>query len=144
MITPCLADEVNKNGYRIISEETFDTSQDFKDKVDNMINEISKPNLEPNDYIWPNIAKSHYQVYKNNETQSILEAIDQKGIKIKDLLIGNKRMSTQAIVIQITNLIRDGSIKYRKGGEQINTIRSAQIHQGNDARKQQEYFGPEL
>ena len=144
LITPCLADEVNKNGYRIISEETFDTSQDFKDKVDNMISEISKPNLEPNDYIWPNIAESHYQVYKDNETQSILEALDQKGIKIKDLLIGNKRMSTQAIVIQITNLIRDGSIKYRKGGEQINTIRSAQIHQGNDARKQQEYFGPEL
>ena len=40
-----------KNGYRIINEELFNTSQEYKSKINNMINELSKPSLELNDYI---------------------------------------------------------------------------------------------
>ena len=114
LITPCLADEVNKNGYRIITEETFNTAEEFKGKINNMIKKISKPSLELNDYIKLNIARSHYQIYRDDVAQSILETISPKGVKIKDVIAGCKNMSTQAIVIQLARLIQDGSIKHQK------------------------------
>jgi len=110
LITPCLADEVNKNGYRIIHEESFSSSLEFKEKLNSMLAAIDKPNLKLGDYIKPNIAETHHQLYCNKATRSILESLRPKGIGMRDLLIKNKDIPTVDIARELALLMQDGSI----------------------------------
>ena len=107
LITPCLADEVNKNGYRIIREESFSSSLEFKEKLNSMLAAIDKPNLKLGDYIKPNIAETHHQLYCNKATRSILESLP-KGIGMR---FANQEKNIPTIDCKRVGIVnQDGSI----------------------------------
>jgi len=112
LITPCLAEAMNPNGYRTVIAQLSKKDARLAESVSTLINELPTPSVNINDRVMMMIDPSQYNLYKKPGLPDLLKDLDQTPRSLKQLVEESQDLiDSQLSIRYYLELIQHGVLR---------------------------------
>ena len=112
LITPCLAEAMNPNGYRTIFTQLPAEGAGLAGSVSTLINELPTPSLNIEDKLMMMIDPSQYKLYKKPGFPDLFKDLDQTPRSLKQLVErSHDYIDSQVLIRYYLELIQHGVLR---------------------------------